>query len=267
MLRSSSSLQRQAIRAQDGEIGSVDRLFFDDQRWTVRHIVVDTGKWLPGRRVLISPAAVESIHDEGGTMRVRLTKEKIRNSPDIDTDQPVSRQQELELHQYYGFVPYWDGVGLWGGGFYPPALIAPSTLAAGGAAPPFRADAPPDACSSPSPVQTGDPHLRSTKEVAGYAVDAVDRTIGHVEDFLVDADTWAINYVLVDTSNWPGGKKVAIPASSVRSVQWDHRKISVDLTADAIHGSPQMPVDAPIGAELEAALRKHFRQPPDRGPR
>lgn len=260
MLRSSNHLQRLAIRAQDGEIGTVESLFFDDQLWTVRHIVVDTGKWLPGRRVLISPAAVEGIDDESATMRVRLTKEKVRNSPDVDTDRPVSRQQEMQLHEYYGFAPYWGGVGLWGGGFYPPALITPSTLAPTGAAPSVPRDA-------PAPAEAGNPHLRSTKEVAGYDVAAADRTIGHVESFLVDGGTWSINYVIVDTSNWPGGRKVAVPASSVRSVQWGERKISVDLTAEAVHGSPEVPVEAPIGVELEAALGRHFERPAGRGPR
>lgn len=262
MLRAASHLQRLTIHAEDGDIGSVDRLFFDDERWTVRHIVVDTGKWLPGRQVLISPAAVLGIDDERGTMRVRLTKEKIRNSPDVESDRPVSRQQELDLHQYYGFAPYWGGTGLWGGGFYPPALIAPSALAAGGAAPPLPADAPP----APADRNDGDPHLRSTKEVVSYEVAAVDGAVGHVEDFLVDDETWALRYIVIDTSNWPGGKKVGVPARSVQSVHWDEKKISVGLTIDAIHGSPEVQVDG-LGAEVEAALRRHFGDGGDRQPR
>lgn len=256
MLRAASHLRRLTIHAEDGDIGSVDQLFFDDDRWTVRHIVVDTGKWLPGRRVLISPAAVLGIDDTEGTLRVRLTKDRIRHSPDIDTDQPVSRQQELDLHQYYGFAPYWDGVGLWGGGFYPPALIAPTTLSAGGVAPPYPAGAPAE--GKPAEQHAGDPHLRSTKEVADYAVVATDGPIGHVQDFLVEDDTWTIRYIVIDTSNWPGGKKVAVPARAVRSVHWDDKKIMMDLTSDVIHGSPEVTADEPLGPELEAALRRHF---------
>src|SRR5687767_6133976 len=84
MLRSAATLQGYAISGSDGEIGQVDRLFFDDEKWTVRHLVVDTGKWLPGRRVLISPAAVERIDPDCGRIHLNLTREVIRNSPDVD---------------------------------------------------------------------------------------------------------------------------------------------------------------------------------------
>lgn len=234
MVRAASDLKRLAVCAIDGDIGSVDRLFFDDERWTVRHIVVDTGKWLPGRRVLISPVSVERIDEERRCIVVQLTKEKVRDSPDIDSDMPVSRQQEIELHAYYGFGPYWGGAGLWGATYYPAGLAPTSgagTLVSPGAYPSGEPETPPES--------HGDSHLRSTREVAGYRVQASDEQVGHIEDFLIDEQTWAITQLVVDTSRWPGGKNIVVPADSVQSVDWAQQTVTVRGTAEEVRRQPE----------------------------
>ena len=107
MLRSINNLVGFTLGATDGEIGRVYSFLFDCGTWAVRYLVVDTGRWLPGRKVLISPKALDQPDWQDRIFRVHLTKEQIRDSPDIDTDKPVSRQREIELHQHYGWTPYW----------------------------------------------------------------------------------------------------------------------------------------------------------------
>jgi hypothetical protein len=115
MLRSMKDLDGFTIGATDGDIGQVATCYFDDASFTVRHLVVDTGGWLSGRKVLISPRALRDIDWAAKRINAALTKSQVMQSPDIDTDQPVSRQQEIEYDRYYGYPNYWSGPYLWGG--------------------------------------------------------------------------------------------------------------------------------------------------------
>ena len=128
MLHSVRDLPSYTIGATDGDIGSVADVYFDDQTWTVRYIVADTGNWLPGRRVLISPLSVEEPSWSLRRLGVRLTKGEVKDSPEIDTAQPVSRQHELTLATYYGLAPYWVGPYRWGAVPYPFAPLTHDQL-------------------------------------------------------------------------------------------------------------------------------------------
>ena len=119
MLNSVSHLVSSTVTATDGEMGHVKQAFFDDQRWTIRYLVVDTGTWLSGREVLISPYSVKQPLGSVRKIDVSLTRQQVRDSPDIDTHQPVSRRHELEYATYYAYPNYWDGGGLWSMGAYP----------------------------------------------------------------------------------------------------------------------------------------------------
>ena len=109
MLRSMTDLKGFTIGAIDGDIGQVEAFYFDDASFTVRHLVVDTGGWLGGRKVLISPRALRDIDWDGRRINAALTKAQVEKSPNIDTDQPVSRQHEIEYYRYYGYPSYWSG--------------------------------------------------------------------------------------------------------------------------------------------------------------
>jgi hypothetical protein len=70
--------------------------------------------------------------------------------------------------------------------------------------------------------------------------------MGHVDDFIVDEATWQIRYLVVDTSNWRGGKWVAISPGSVTRLEWAERRVHVALTRDEIIDSPTLDeTDAP----------------------
>lgn len=251
MLRAVSELRGYAIRATGGDIGHVDQFFFDDQRWIIRYLVVDTGSWLPGRRVLISPIALEEVDAKAHEVRVRLTREQVKDSPDIDTEKPVSRQHEIDYYQYYGWPFYWAGPGLWGSGMYPGYL----------AAPPVPPVAPPAPVPEAEAAEQGDPHLRATGEVTGYRVHASDGEIGHVGDFIVEMETWAIRYVVVDTRNWWPGKKVLLPPAWIESVSWPEAAIRVDLQREVIRNGPEWDPAEPITREYETRLFGYYGRP------
>ncbi len=265
MLQSINNLKGRSIHATDGDIGSVDQIFFDDETWTVRYLVVDTGNWLPGRHVLISPIALGDTDRTADVLNVSLTKKQINDSPDIETDKPVSRQRESEYFQYYGYVPYWYGGGLWGAGAaYPLGMTVPSSgleypdrvgvatgYASSGATP----------AAARSEEQEGDPNLRSTNEVVGYYIEATDGDIGHVEDFIIDDASWAIRYMVVDTVNWWPGKKVVVAPQWIERVSWGESKLYVDLTREKIKNAPEYDPTKVVDREYENRLYEHYDRP------
>jgi uncharacterized protein YrrD len=236
------------IRATDGEIGMVDQFYFDDESWTIRYLVVDVGGWLSGlsgRLVLISPYSLGSTDWHARCLNVRLTKKQVKDSPEIDTHKPVSRQREAVLSSYYGYPFYWNGPYLWGGQLSP--------TEASGLEIKVREEA---ACEQ---QQNGDDsRLRSTSEVKGYHVEATDGEIGHVKGFVVDDETWAIRYIEVSTLNWWPGKHVLLPPAWIKSVSWADAKVLVELDRATIQSSPEYDESAPIRREYEDELYRHY---------
>jgi hypothetical protein len=192
MLKNASDLTGFEIRAKDGPLGTVDQLYFDDETWAIRYLTVETGGWLGGRQVLISPYSILETDFEGKRVDVALTKKQVENSPGIDTRLPVSRQHEAEFLGYYGYPYYWGGPYLWGPAFYPVGLEAPAVSM--------------EAVADRVRRESADSHLRSTKAVTGYYIEAADGEIGHVNGFVVDDEAWVIRYLEVATRNWWPGK-------------------------------------------------------------
>jgi uncharacterized protein YrrD len=233
MLNSARRFDGATVLASDGDAGTVKDLYFDDERWTVRYLVVQTSGWLNARRVLVSPFSVDSLDCAAGGMQVflDLAKEQLRNSPDFDTDKPVSRQHEMEFLGYYGFPYYWAGPMAWGYAAYPILGSPERPGPVAGEPTPGRVD--------DQERDKNDPHLRSSQEVIGYHIGATDDSVGHVEDFLIDDKDWSIRFMVVDTRNWWPGKKVLIPPERITAVNWQERRIEVDITRAAVEASPE----------------------------
>lgn len=256
MLRSVNELKGKEIHARDGELGNVDHFLFDDDKWTIRYLVVSTGT-LMGRKVLISPISIDRKQKSDGLM-LALTKDQIRNSPDIDAEKPVSRQHETEYLNYYGYPYYWGGPGLWGGSSYPTGTPTRSRSLGY----PDRTSGYAGTAATPQATrETGDPHLRSTNEVIGYYIEAEDGDIGHVEDFLVDDESWAIRYVIVDTVNWWPGKKVVIAPHWISDMNWADSRVFVNLSRDLIKNAPEYDPSVMIERGYEERLYKHYDSP------
>ncbi len=228
MQRNIKSLVGFRLEATDGEVGKVKDFYFDDQQWVIRYLIVKTGNWLSYREVLISPVAIIKESYDTESFPVNLTKDQVRNSPDIDTDKPVYRQHELELFTYYPWKNYWDD-GFYCGGVwsmaYPTVSIADNTS--------LTED------DNIKKQKDDDPHLRSTQAITGYHVHAIDGEIGHVSDFIIDDKTWQLLFFVLDTHNWFGGKKVLIAVSHVKEVQWDNSKVVLNITMDEVKHSKE----------------------------
>jgi hypothetical protein len=213
MQHSICSLIGYEIRATDDDLGTVDEFCFDDETWTVRYIVVETGNWLSGRRVLISPVAFGKPDRKSRKISVNLTCGQAGSSPDIATERPVYLQHAAALYEHY----QWP----WRGGF--------------GATPlPLPGDAVPVEQETPGSERRDDAHLRSTGQVTSYHIHATDGEIGHVDDFIVDDENWEIRFLVADTRNWLPGKNALISTQSITRVEWADSSVHLDLTRESI---------------------------------
>lgn len=257
MLRNTKDLENYAISATDGPIGHVKDFYFDDDAWVIRYLMVDAGSWLSSRKVLISPISVQHPDWLKRTLPVSITKDQVRNSPNIDTDKPVSRQNEEQTMGYYGYPNYWGGGGLWGEGLYPYAMVPGY---AGDRLDRAERDREEEACLSAARARhrNDDPHLRSCKAVTGYHIHATDGEIGHIAGYLVDEETWAIHYLVVDTSNWWLGHKVLIAPVWITGVHWGNETVSVDLTRESVKGAPVYDPDVTWSRDLDRGLYGHY---------
>lgn len=246
MLHSLKTLDGFVIHARDGTLGRVKDIYFDDRHWTVRYLEVDTGGWIGGRRVLVSPLSVIAVNWAEREVDVNLTRQQVHDSPGIDGAVPVARQHEADLFNYYGYPYYWTGPFVWGYTALPALDMLPAQQ------PAQEEDAGRNA------EQRGDPHLRSKDEVVGYAIQAADDSFGHVDDFLIDERSWTIRLIVVDTTSWwPGGEVLVSPAR-VQSVSWEEKSVLLDVTRAQLESSPRYDPDqlAQEGGESDLYRRE-----------
>jgi uncharacterized protein YrrD len=235
MLRSIDELIGYKIEARDGDIGKVSDFLFDDELWVIRYLVVNTGNWLIGRQVIISPAAFYGKPIwENEKFPLILSRRMVEESPDIREDEPVSRRKESEIVAYYHWPAYW----------YPVIYREPPVETEEG-----------------EREESGDSHLRSMREVEGYHIEARDGHIGHVKDFIIDDDPWEIRYLVVDTRNWLPGRKVLVSRLWIDEVSWLGSKVTVDLTKEEIEKSPEFDPSSPVNREYEEVLYDYYGRP------
>ena len=247
MIRSVNELRRYDVAASDGSVGEVHDLFFDDQAWQVRYIVVDTGTWLVGRRVLVSPQAVGTVDGAERNVTVGLTKQEIREGPGVDAAAPVSRQNEIALADHFRWPRYWEEFPS-GAGMLP---VIPHLQRQPGEAMPT----PPAAQQT---VTRHDPNLRSAAEVEGYHVAARDGDIGHVDDFLIDDSDWSLRFLVIDTRNWLPGRKVLVAPAWARGIDWSDEKLLVDADRATIKSAPEYDAGMEIDQALERQIFQHY---------
>lgn len=241
MLRSSKEILKYEVKARDGVVGRVSDFLFDDRSWSVRYLVVETGKWLPGRRILVSVSQCWEPDGADKTIGVNLDKERIESGPALDEDAPVSRQYEIEFARHFQLVPYWATAGLTG-------QRVPMTPAA--AAAEMEGHAADD--------DGGDPHLRSMREVAGYSIAALNGKIGHVEEVVFDDLGWLVRYLVVDTRNWLPGRKVLIAPRWVTEINYSDSAVAVDLNQETIQSAPEFEKEKVLNREYEERLYRHY---------
>ena len=241
MLNKVKTLKGYKLNSLDGEIGKVREFYFDDRHWTIRYLVADTGNWLTGRQVLISPYALTSVNTEERHIVIDLSKKQIEDSPSLDSDKPVSRQFENSYYGYYGYPMYWNGPSMWG---YYPYIVRDRE----------------EWEKIPQDEKPWDPNLRSTHNVSDYHIQATDGEIGHVEDFIIDDVTWAIRYLVINTRNWWPGKKVLFSPQWIERVSWNEAKVFVDLPRETIKQAPEYTDESSLNRAYETSLYAHYQR-------
>jgi uncharacterized protein YrrD len=212
MLHTLRNLTGSHVVASDGETGRIRSFLFDDRSWQVRYLVVDVGNWLQRHDVVLPITALQLPEWSNRLCRVRLTKLQVHDSPDIDTEKPVSRQQEFAMREYFGPFACWIDTVF--GLDVIPAGIKLSVSA------------------------TEDPHLRSTMHMLDYAVWATDGELGRLDGFVMDEANWHIGYLDVKAGGWLDNRSVLIPTQWVQSISWAefrvylHHTMAVKLDTD-----------------------------------
>jgi uncharacterized protein YrrD len=260
MLRSTKDLYRYAINATDGVIGHVEDLFFDDDAWAVRYLVVEAGSWLDSRKVLVSPIAIHDPNWSERTLPVSMTKQQVKDSPTIDAYGPVSRLKEEQYADYYDYPYYWGGAGLWGDGLYPYALFAGYDGEGGrGSGRVERAQGDRAYLQADRLRQRKhDPCLRSCRAVTGDKLSASDGEIGTVAGYLVDDETWAIGYLIVETGHWWAGHQVLIAPQWISGIDWAAETVSVEMSFAEVQGAPPYDPNMPWSRLLDTSLYQHY---------
>jgi sporulation protein YlmC with PRC-barrel domain len=242
-------LKEFAIQATDGEIGKAKYFLFDDEDWTVRYVVVQTGSWINRKNVLVSPIFVTGIRWPEQQITVNLTREQVRHSPDLDMKQPISRRQEREYYKYFETPAYWTGYGLWGTGMHPEDVLSLSKTRQS------RVPQP----TGPTELDDTQTHLRSSAEVEGYTLFAHRGEYGKVTDFIFDEKTWAIRYLVVGTGRMLSqGKQVLVSPRWTKEISWKRRQVFVDIENTKIEEAPEYTPDEPVTPEYEQRLLAYY---------
>lgn len=243
MLRSTKELRGYTIQAIDGEIGSVHEFYFRDDAWVIRYLVVKLGNWLLNRKVLISPIVIDQPKWHERALPIALTKKRIENSPDINTEKTISQEMEDELRQYYGWPLIRNQVHLVDDQIF---IIPRKTTTAQ---------------EKEESTDIKNRHLRSTREIVGYHIQAVNDKIGHVEDFILNDEDWTIRYLVVNTGNWLPGKKVLISLGWIEDISWSEEAVYVMVRKEDVKNSPEYNPETPINREYEEVLYNFYGKP------
>jgi hypothetical protein len=229
------------LRSIDGQVGTIRELYFDDQNWAVRYLVVSTGRWLMGRHVLIAPIVIGTIDDADASIRINLQKEQIEYAPSIKSTESISRRYEQTYYERFQWAPYWQpDTTMWGSPIpFPDASTS-------------RLD---ESLLGEIPDQS---HLRSSAAVTGCGIRAQDGEIGHMGDLVIDDEDWIIRYVEVDTRNWLLGKKVLVQTGRIGPFDWYGRSVAMALTRHAIRSAPAYDPSMLITPDYEVRLFKHY---------
>jgi hypothetical protein len=247
VLRRLKDLSDYTMSSLDGDWGDVSDFYFDDVRWTVRYLVVDTsGFWEPASQVLVSPIAFRDIDWDSHRIQLQLTQDKVQRSPELDLTRPIPRAYEQQYLRYYDWPPYWGQSKVWGSSEYPESLAVDH----------WRDRADDDHTES---------HLRSVREATGFHIEGLDGEIGRVKDFVIDDRTWTIRYIVADVGAWWRGQSVLLAPHWIESIRSNEGIVCMNMPRRIIRASPEWSLGDPIGKEYELRLRQHYEPDARRG--
>ena len=243
MIRSISEFLGYVLQSEDGELGLCKDFLVDDRDWTVRYVVGDTRKWLPGRKVLLPPSSLKDADFSRRRLPLKLTKEQVKGSPPLEEHAHPSREYEVMWFDYYGISEYWLEEDKRGMTENPTAMaIAEQESATAGEA-------------------QKESHIFSVAEVIGSSIAAADGDIGHLDDFLVDLKAWKLRYAVVDTRNWLPGRQVCIAVGCVQWVDQVRDRVGIGLSKEMIKNSPEYSSVEPMTEAYQVVLHDYYGWP------
>lgn len=224
------------VEGTDGDVGVVKDVFFSSDSWRVRYLVIDTGRWLHGRQVVLAPYSIDRTDWPDRTVIVSLTREQIEASPSVQEHEPVSRQHESELAMHFRWPIYWG------------ESEQVETGSDGSA-------------SEPTTERLIEGQLQSAQEVIGYRVEATDGEIGYVDDLILDDETWTIRYLVVKSKAWIAARRTLVSPGWAKAVSWKDKTIQTDLTNEKVTNSPEFNPREPVNREYEVQLYDYYARP------
>lgn len=236
MLRRAKELKGYHVRAVDGDVGSVHDVLVDDARWLVRYMVVESGSWIGSKTVLLSPATLGVPDVEGRAFSIDLTRREVEEGPIIDVTQPVP-------------VDPAQGGATFG-------LLAPGRPVE----PPTVEGEPIQAAAPPAGEATSVAHLRSLAVLRGFAVEALDGTIGRVDDVIVDDESWVVRYVVISRGRLRR-RHIILPAAWINRVRWAIQTMSFDLERGMVESGPTYEPSKELDRDRERQVYDHYGQP------
>lgn len=249
-----TDLEGVTLRGTDGEIGTVQDLLFDADRWRIRYAVVKTGDWFEGRRILVAPSDLRLEQVVDRNLPVSIARERVAASPVFDMEAGLTPEQVQSLHNYYGWPFYWEGeadnapIG-------PQGFLASIPLIELSAS--IREQMPMEGLNDIGQT-TQNPRLRSLNSMRGFSIRARDGEFGNVADFLFENEEWRIYYLVVDTGGWFGGRQVIVSPTWTEVVNWDQSQVSMDLKQETIAHSPEYDPNTPLTRDFETNLYDHY---------
>lgn len=203
-------------------IGIVDDLLIEDGSWNVRYLAVTTNVPLT-RRVLLSPVAIDRFDHASKSIATTLTAQQVVDSPPLNCDQPISRQYEEALVDYFGWPIYWFGR----------TILKPQTLEAMAAS---------DAMSSVD--ETSCTNLRSAAEICGYQIQTHNGVAGVMNDLVIQLDAWTVDFATADSKSWLPSESSMFSTNWIRQIDWYSQNVAIDLSKSALEpvtGRDQQP--------------------------
>lgn len=236
-------------------IGTVKDVYFDDEKFALRYLVIDTRVWLFEDLVLVSPYSVNGVDWDSGIIWVNLTKEEIEHSPKAKYSKPVTRTFETTFNNYFKLPHYWsnglgmDIEGIWAGAYFPNKPVEPPQS--------FHPDIKFEDEQLPD-----EQHLHSMREISSFHLRAVDdEKFGAIEDFIIETETWALRYIVIDTNKYlPGGKRILLSPEWIERFDWENKKLVTDYLRDTIENCPEYDPAVVIDREMEEEIHSHFGQ-------
>lgn len=244
-------LKNYTIQASDGDIGSVSEFYFDEEHFYLRYLVVNTENFLFRNLVLVSPISFTNINFEEKIIKLKITKKELEDSPGLDSVDVISRKYEKDYNNHFAWPYYWSAensasaIGPYGmpWGYYNQLGRAPRRTGE---------------VNSDLVRNTDDSNLRSSREVRSYSVKGIgNEEFGHIQGFILDPNTLALKFVIIDTIHFLPSKHVLLRPEWIEEISWESKTVEFSFSKELIKSAPSYK-RGELDEELIRKTDEHF---------